>query len=59
MMMAPYEPDDELQRLLAIVADDRLSEEQERRLDQILGADPQARAYSLRFISMLTSLQWK
>lgn len=56
--MAPYKPDDEFQRLLALIADDRLSDEQELRLNEILSSDVNAREHYLHFISLLTSLQW-
>jgi ferric-dicitrate binding protein FerR (iron transport regulator) len=57
--MEKYDPPEEFQRLLSALADDTLSDEQDRRLAEILLSDANARSYYLNFISMLTSLHWK
>jgi ferric-dicitrate binding protein FerR (iron transport regulator) len=58
-MSAPYLPSEELLRLLGVLADGELTEEQESRLAAILHQDQQARAYYLDYVALLTSLQWE
>lgn len=58
-MNSPYLPPEELLRLLGGLADEGLTDDQERRLAEILRDDPEARAYYLDYLSMATSLQWE
>jgi hypothetical protein len=58
-MTTPYVPPEELLHLLAALADGDLTAEQECRLAAILRVDPQARAYYLDHMALLTSLQWE
>src|SRR5262245_53604333 len=59
IMTSPYVPPEELLQLLAVLADGELTEQQERRLAEILRQDPQARTYYLDSVALWTSLQWE
>jgi hypothetical protein len=52
-------PSGELKRLVAELADGTLTDEQERRLAELLRQDADARAYYLDYMALLTSLQWE
>jgi len=58
-MNSPYHPSDELRRLLGALADGLQTDEDERRLAELLRQDPEARAYYLDYMSLQTSLQWE
>lgn len=58
-MTGHHQPSEELRELLAAFADERLTEEQERRLAELLCEDQSARAYYLDYVSLITTLQWE
>jgi hypothetical protein len=57
-MNAAYQPSAEFETLLAALADDTLSVDQQQRLAELLRGDPQARLYYLDYLAMLTTLRW-
>jgi hypothetical protein len=58
-MSSPDGPSDELRRLLATLADGLLSDDEDRRLADLLRQDRSARDYYLDYVSLQTSLQWE
>jgi hypothetical protein len=54
---ADFHPSEELLLLLELLEDERLTEQQEQRLAEILREDPHARVYYANYVSLITSLQ--
>jgi ferric-dicitrate binding protein FerR (iron transport regulator) len=58
-MAAAFKPSDEFAELVALLADGSLSDDQERRLADLLRNDADARAYYIAHAALITSLQWE